>query len=125
MLDVIYIILIILGFLFLLFSVYMKKENPPEPYWNILFIVLSVAVWFILALFSIGGIESGYAAYNSTSGLTTYEYSSYITEEFIYLSYFFALLGVLCIIYLIVTIFGYYYRKLDEDMENMNDELME
>lgn len=125
MLDMIYLLIIFLAFLFLLFSVYMKKEEPPEPYWNILFILLSTVLWFVLSIYTIGGIETGYSAFNSTSGQTTFEYSTYVTEELIYFSYFWLLMGILCIIYLIVTIFGYYYKRLDEDLEKKNAEVEE
>jgi 4-amino-4-deoxy-L-arabinose transferase-like glycosyltransferase len=111
MLDIIFIIFILLAVITILLAIYLREEDA---YWNILFIVVSAGLWFILALFTTSGIETPYTAYNSTVGNSSMYYSVYAPAEFVYLSYFFGLMGVLCMIYLIVTIFGYYYEKLDK-----------
>lgn len=122
MLDIIFIILIFLALITILLAIYLREEDA---YWNILFIAVSTGLWFILALFTTGGIETPYTAYNSTLGNTTMYYSIYAPAQFIYLAYFFGLMGTLCMIYLIVTIFGYYYEKLDKQNQEREREAQE
>lgn len=112
MLDWIFALFVVMAFITIVLAILLKRDDP---YWNILLIVISAMLWYVLALLNAGGIETAYSAFNVTTGGTTLEYDVYINESMIYLTYFFILMGSLCMIYLIVTIFGYYYEKLDEE----------
>lgn len=122
MLDSIFILFIMLALITLLLAIKLRGEDA---FWNILFIAISTGLWFILALFTTGGIETAYTAYNSTLGNSSMYYAVYAPEPFIYLSYFFGLMGCLCILYMIVTIFGYYYERLDDENMQKDREAME
>lgn len=111
MLDWLFAIFIMLALITLLWAIRLREEDT---YWNILFIAISTALWFIIALFTTGGLETAYVGYNATAGNSTMYYSVYSPEPFIYLAYFFGLMGVLTMIYMIVTIFGYYYERMDQ-----------
>ena len=115
MLDWMFMLFILIAVIFIFLSIITREE---ESYWKILFITLSTVIWFILALTNLN-IETPYTFYNSTSGNTEMSYSSYVTEESIYLSYLFGLFAVLCMIYLIVLIFGMYYQRMDEKEEEL------
>jgi hypothetical protein len=104
---------VVLAVLFIVISLLIEEE---EAFWKILFVVISASLWFILALSNLN-IETPYTFYNSTSGNTEMNYSAYIDESSIYYSYFFGMMGCLCIIYLVVLIFGAYYKYID-DKEN-------
>lgn len=120
MLDAIYVLFVFFAILFLFLAIILKKI---EPFWNIISIVITTFLWFVIALFHSGGFETGYSCFNSTTGITTFEYSVYASEIYIYLSYFYMLMGILCFIYLIVTIFDYYYTKLEEKLKNQEAEM--
>lgn len=120
MLDWIFLLFVFLAVIMIMLAIHYRGIDT---YWNILFIALSATLWFILALLNAGGIETAYAAFNTTTGVTTLEYDTYINEQLIYLSYFFMLMGALCMIYLVVTIFGYYYEKVDRESQRQEDEL--
>jgi hypothetical protein len=121
MLDWMFLIFLILALFFLILSIFIPEEKYEEPYWKIMFCILSTVLWFLLALFNLT-IETAYPCYNSTTGNTTLQYSQYINEGNVYLSYFYGLMGVLCMIYIIVLIFGYYYEKQDEENKKNWDE---
>jgi hypothetical protein len=122
MLDWIFILLIMLAILFMILSIEFYGQDN---YWNIILIPLTISLWFIIAILTTGGIQTPYSVYNSTTGNTTLWYDTYAPAEFIYLSYVFGLLGVLNIIYLIVTIFGYYYERIDRQNRRKDEESME
>ena len=110
MLDWMFLILLILAVFFLILSIYLDET---EPFWKITTIVLATVIFFVLALSNLN-IETAYPSYNSTTGVTTMKYDQYISESSTYLTYFFGLMGVLCIIYSIVILFDIYYMRLDE-----------
>jgi len=110
MLDWMFMLFVVIAVIFIFLSITLSEN---EPFWKILFITLSSVMWFILALSNLN-IETPYTLYNSTTGITEMEYSPYIDEGSLYLTYFFGLMAVLCMIYLIVLIFGVYYQRLDE-----------
>lgn len=110
-LDWMFMLFIIIAVIFILLSI-MVDEN--EPYWKLLFIVLATVVWFILALSNLN-IETAYTYYNSTTGITEMGYSPYIDESSTYMTYFFGLMGVLCMIYVLVLLFDIYYWRLDNE----------
>jgi RsiW-degrading membrane proteinase PrsW (M82 family) len=116
MLDWMFILFLMLALLFLFLSIFIPEEKYEEPYWKILSVAISGGIWFILALFNLD-IQTAYPCFNSTTGNTTLQYSTYVNEGGIFLSYFYGLMGCLCMIYMIVLIFGYYYEKLDEKQE--------
>lgn len=122
MIDWLFGLLILMAFIMIILSVIFRGVDP---YWNILLIVISTSLWFILAIMTTGGLETAYTAYNATTGATTLEYDVYAPEQFIYLAYFFLLMAALGIIYLIVTIFGYYYEKLDREMQEKENEMQD
>jgi hypothetical protein len=109
MLDWMFLILLIIAFLMIIFCL---KTDEEEPYWKILFIVISTVIWFILALSNLN-IVTPYSIYNATTGNTTMGYSPYVDEGSTYMTYFFGLMGVLCMIYVIVILFDIYYWRLD------------
>ena len=112
MLDWMFLIFILLAVFFIVLSLYTSDE---EAFWKIMFIILATVIWFILALMNLN-IVTPYSVYNSTTGNTTMGYSPYIDESSTYLSYFFGLMGVLCMIYTIIMFFDTYYKfKGDED----------
>ena len=111
MLDWMFLILLILAVLFLLLSIYIDDQT--EPFWKITTIVLATIIFFILALSNLN-IETAYPSYNSTSGVTEMKYDQYMSETGTYLTYFFGLMGVLCMIYCIVILFDIYFVRMDE-----------
>jgi len=121
MLDWLFALLIILAFLMIMLAIVFRDSD--EPFWNIVLIAISATLWFVLALFNAGGIETAYTFYNVTTGTTELQYDVYATEPMLYLTYFFGLMGVLCFIYLIVTIFGYYYAKVDAELNQQEQEI--
>lgn len=110
MLDWMFMLFFLIAVIFILMSIATAEE---EAYWKILFVVLAAAIFFILALSNLN-IETAYTYYNETTGITEMEYSPYIDEGSTYLTYFFGLMGCLCMIYMIILIFGEYYRYIDE-----------
>jgi uncharacterized membrane protein HdeD (DUF308 family) len=110
MLDWMFMLFIVIGIIFIIMSLATDEE---EAFWKILFIVLAASIFFILALTNLN-IETAYPAYNATTGATTMEYSPYIDESSTYLTYFFGLMGCLCMIYMIILMFGEYYRYIDD-----------
>lgn len=110
MLDWIFALLIMIALITLILSILLRDEDN---YWNLTFIIISTVLWFILALYNAEGIQTAYSVYNSTTGNTTMMYSTYAPAPFIFLTYFYGLMGVLTMIYFIVTIFGYWYQKQD------------
>ena len=116
MLDWLFIMFLMLAILFLLIAIFIPEDLYEEPYWKTVFVALSAGLWFMLALFNLD-IQTAYPCYNSTTGNTTLQYATYINAGSIYLSYFYGLMGCLCMIYIIVLVFGYYYEKLDEKQE--------
>ena len=110
MLDWMFLIFMVVAVFFIALSLYTSNE---EAFWKIMFMVLATVIWFILALMNLN-IETPYSIYNSTTGNTTMGYSPYIDESSIYLSYFFGLLGCLCMIYFVILIFDTYYQIVDE-----------
>jgi hypothetical protein len=120
MLDWIFALLIMLALITIILAILLREEDT---YWNIMFITISTGLWFILALYNSEGIQTAYTAYNSTLGNTSMYYSTYAPEPFIYLSYFYGLMGCLCMIYMIVTIFGYYYQRIHENNQQKEDEM--
>lgn len=122
MLDWMFVVFIMLAIVTLILAIKLYDEDD---YWNILFIAISTGLWFILALFTTGGIEIPYVAYNSTLGNSTLYYSVYAPEPFIYLAYFFGLMGCLTMIYLIVTIFGHYYERLDKKKREQEQDMQD
>ena len=117
MLDWMFMLLLITAILFIILC--LKTDEKKEPYWKILFISLAVVLFFILALSNLN-IQTPYTFYNSTSGDTEMKYDIFVDEASTYLSYFFALMALLCMIYIIILIFDIYYQRLDEkNNENM------
>jgi multidrug transporter EmrE-like cation transporter len=111
MLDWMFLILLILAVFFVIMAIYLDDRS--EPFWKILSIVLATIIFFVLALSNLN-IETAYPSYNSTTGVTTMKYDQYISESSTYLTYFFGLMGVLCIIYSIVLLFDIYFMRIDE-----------
>jgi len=109
MLDWYFIIMLLLAILFLILSVEYEGHNN---FWNFTFLILSTVMWFILAQLNLD-IQTAYSGFNSTSGNMEMHYDLYSNEATIYISYIFMLMGILCIIYMLVLIFGSYYDKLD------------
>ena len=116
MLDWYFIIMLITAIIFLILSI--EYEGDPQqnkngkPFWSFMFLIWSTSLWFILALINLD-IETFYPSYNSTTGTTTPMYDLYANEPTIYISYFFGLIAVMCIIYMIIKIFGSYYESID------------
>lgn len=104
-----FMLFILIAVIFILLSIVIDEE---EAYWKILFTVLAASIFFILALTNLN-IETAYTYYNSTTGITEMDYSPYIDESSTYLTYFFGGMGCLCMIYMIILIFGEYYRYID------------
>jgi membrane-bound ClpP family serine protease len=119
MLDWIFALFILLAFIMIILAIMYRDIDP---YWNFLFIIISTILWFILALLNTEGIQTAYSIYNSTTGNTTMGYATYAPAPLIYLTYFFGLMGVLCMIYMIVTIFDYYYTSQDKKNQRREEE---
>ena len=117
MLDWYFIIMLILAFFFLVLSIEYeenkKKGKTGNPFWCFMFLILSTSMWFILALLNLN-IETPVSGFNVTSGNMEIHYELYTNAPTIYLSYLFMGIGIMCIIYMIVLIFGNYYENLDE-----------
>jgi hypothetical protein len=114
-LDWMFMLFILIGIIFIIMSIATADE---EAFWKILFIVLAAGIFFILALTNLN-IETAYTYYNSTTGITEMDYSPYIDESSTYLSYLFGGMGCLCMIYMIILIFGEYYRYIDNKEEGL------
>jgi hypothetical protein len=119
MLDWMFLMFIFLALIFLFLAIFIPEDRYEEPYWKLMFCILSTVLWFLLALSNLS-IETAYSNYNATTGDTTLVYDPYINEGSIYFSYFYGLMGALCIIYTIILIFGYYYERMDD--KNSKDE---
>ena len=102
--------MIFIALLFLILSVMLEGKNN---FWNFMFLILSISMWFILAQVNLN-IETFYASYNATSGTTTPMYDLYANSATIYVSYVFMGIGIIGIIYLIILLFGNYYENLDK-----------
>ena len=110
MLDWMFMLFFLIAIIFIIMSLITDER---EAFWKLLFITVSIGIWFILALSNLN-IETAYSIYNSTTGNTTLGFAPYIDEGSIYLSYFFGLMGCLCMIYLVVLIFDTYYAYMDK-----------
>lgn len=110
MLDWMFMLFMLIGIIFIIMSLVTDEK---EAYWKILFIVLAATIFFILALMNLN-IETPYSYYNETTGVTEMAYDPYIDESSTYLSYFFGLLGCLCMFYMVILIFDTYYKLEDE-----------
>lgn len=111
MLDWMFILFIILAIFFIILAI---TIDTSEPFWKLMFITLSTVLWFILAL-NMFNIQTPYTNYNETTGQTEMLYKQYYNESDIYLSYFFALMGILTMLYLIILIFDTYYTFKEEE----------
>ena len=118
MLDWLFAMLLVMAILFLMLSIFMPEK---ETYWRIMFCVLSMTVWFLLAFYNLD-IETAYPCYNSTTGNTTLVFNTYLDDKAIYLTYVFSMIGLLCIIYLLILIFGEYYEYMDKKNKKIDEE---
>lgn len=122
MLDWMFIMFVMLALLFLFLSIFIPEDKYEEPYWKLIFIVVSTVIWFILALMN-NNIQTPYAAYNGITDTTTMMYDTYEDLSNVYFTYFYGLMAVLNIIYIIVLVFGYYYEKLDREQQKSHEGL--
>ena len=113
MLDWMFLVLLFIAVLFLWLSITLERENT---YWNMMFLVMSTVLWFILSIQWMN-IQTFYPTFNTTTGNTTAYYDLFVEESSLYLSYFFLLMGILCMIYILIVVFGIYYERLDEKEE--------
>jgi len=100
MLDWLFIMLLVISILLVLLSV----EFDLGIYWNTVFIIVSILLFFILAA-SVMDIESPYSIYNATSGNIETGYHTVQSDVSPYLSYLFMLFGVVMVIYFVGYIF--------------------
>jgi len=103
MLLLIWILLFILGVLFIIFSI----EYERNPFWNLISITLSIPIWFILGLSQMQ-LEQPYQIFNSTSGNIETGIHTITSPISPYLTYLFVGIGMLMIIYLIAMVYDKY-----------------
>jgi len=96
--------LLILAVLFILMSI----EYEGHPFWNLICIVLSIVIFFILSL-SVHEITEPYQIYNATSGNIETGYQTIHLIENTLLSYIFMGLAVIMMIYFIAMVFDKVY----------------
>lgn len=122
MLDWMFIIFFIIAIFFIILSIMLPEE---EAFWKILFVVLPMILFFVLALSNLE-IETAYQTYNSTTGNVEVAYDKYVSESNTYMSYFYMLMGSLCGIYLVILVFQDYYdymeRKDKEKYQGFDEE---
>ena len=106
MLETIFILLLIFAILLIILAI----EYHDNPYWELVFIVLDIPLWFILALSNMQ-IERPWEMYNVSSNQI--ETGIHIVSSPVspYLTYFFMGIGLVMMIYMIVVIWGSFYEK--------------
>jgi hypothetical protein len=101
MLDIIYIILFLFA-LILLFYAIMNR---------IPFIALLDSIlWLILALFTIKGVEVSTMIYNATTGAYDPYLQTIASDDMVYLSYIWMLLGIIMMIFMITFMLETSYK---------------
>lgn len=103
MLETIFILLLIFAILLIIFSI----EYEGNAYWNLVSLVLATPLWFILGLSNME-IERPYEIYNISSSSIETGVHTVTSPISPYLTYFFAGVGVILMIYLIVMIWDKY-----------------
>jgi len=93
--------LLVFAILFVLLSI----EFDFGPYWNVIFILTSVVIFFLLAA-SVMEIEIPWQMYNATSGNVETGYHTFSSPISPYLSYLFMLFGIVMMIYFVGYILG-------------------
>lgn len=105
MFDWLFILLLVFAILLIIFAL----EYEDNPFWNIISITMSAALWFILALSNLR-IESTYQMYNATSGNIETGISEFTSPISPFISYIFMGMGVIMTVYLIAMVFDKWYN---------------
>ena len=106
MLDWLFIMLLVIGILFILLSI----EFDLGLFWNVIIILTSIIIFFVLAA-SVKEIEIPYQMYNATSGNIETGHHTYSSSISPYLSYLFMMFGSIMMIYFVATIYIYIGKK--------------
>jgi len=103
MMEAMFFVLLILAVLFIIFAI----EYEGNAFWNLISIVLSTVLWFILAL-GVIQLERPYTMYNASSGMIESGYSVYTSPISPFLSYVFMGMAVIMMIYLFAMTYDKY-----------------
>ena len=87
----------------LVFMGYAIEKEKKDQFWNVILVVMSIAIFFILAA-GIFEIETDYQIFNNTSGNVETGIHTISTLNNIFLSYLFMFFGIICLLYLIIII---------------------
>jgi len=101
MIDWMFLVLIIVAILFLLLSI----EYQDNKFWCVTFILLDTVIWFLLAA-AVMNIEVPYEMYNATSGRIETGYHTLMTFDNTVMVLFFAMFGIIMMIYGIGYVLG-------------------
>jgi len=108
MMETLFILLLIFAILFIIFAI----EYEGNPFWNLVSIVLSSVLWFILAL-SVMQIERPYEMYNATSGNIETGYHVFTSPVSPFITYIFVGMGIITMIYLVAMVYDRYMEYRD------------
>lgn len=98
--HIMFIMLLIFAILLMICSI--QLEN--HAFWNIIMIVVSVPLWFILGLAQME-IEIPYQIFNNSSGNIETSYQVFTSPISPFLTYFFMGIGLIMMIYLIAMVY--------------------
>lgn len=102
---VIYIVLIALGFFFIILAI--RKED--NPFWNMIGALISCVIWMIL-MFSGMQLEFPYQFYNYTTEAVELGYNIYSSPISPYLTYVFMLFFIITFIYFLAMVWDKWYN---------------
>lgn len=106
MLETIFILLLIFAILLIIMAI----EYHDNAFWELVFIVLDVPLWFILALSNMQ-IERPWEMYNTSSQQIETGIHTVTSPISPYLTYFFMGIGLVMMVYMIAVLFGSVYEK--------------
>lgn len=109
MMELMFIMLLVFAILFIVFAI----EFEHNSFWNLISIVLSAVLWFILAL-SVMQIERPYEIYNASSGVVETGYHTFTSPVSPFISYIFMGMGVIMMIYLFAMTYDKYINWKEE-----------
>jgi len=105
-LEIIFILLFMMAILFILLAI----DNHDNAFWELVFIVMDIPLWFILALSNME-IERPWEMYNVSSSQIETGIHTVTSPISPYLTYLFAGVGLIMMVYMIVVLFGSFYEK--------------
>jgi len=106
MLEIVFILLLIIAVLLIIFAI----EYHDNSFWELVFIVLDIPLWFILGLSNMQ-IERPYEMYNASSGQIETGIHTVYSPDSPFIAYIFLGIGLVMVIYMVVVLFTSVYEK--------------